>query len=430
MYDGNSPIVSIGKATAAQIDELFAAVAAERDQGVTDPPAGLGQTFITWCAAYRGVTVNHDLAAAQSAHETAGWTSFWASKNNPAGIGVDGTPGKGIVFDSVGAGIEAQVCHLLDYAVGVGQWTAHDPRAGDMPKSSFGSAPTIAGLNGKWATPGVGYGQSIAKLANRLLTMEGSMAAEVPGFEWVPEKTEFGYPKGTRGRNGRTIDRFIQHCTIGTDSLGSLLGENGNSVHLLDHRDGTPRAQMVALADAAWGCGNREYNLRAVNYEHECTGAEMLNPAYWTDSIINNMARIAADVIRLCPGILPDREHVIGHGDVPDQDHTDPGPVFPWDRYIAAIQRELGGAMPDPSVRYFPETNHSVGHGFLDYWQRFGDDITSIEVFGYPLTEEITEDGQTCQYFERAVFEYHPENPPEHSILLRRLGADALDNAA
>jgi hypothetical protein len=26
------------------------------------------------------------------------------------------------------------------------------------------------------------------------------------------------------------------------------------------------------------------------------------------------------------------------------------------------------------------------------------------------------------QYFERAVFEYHPNNPPEYQVLLQRLG--------
>jgi len=52
-----------------------------------------------------------------------------------------------------------------------------------------------------------------------------------------------------------------------------------------------------------------------------------------------------------------------------------------------------------------------------------------VAVFGYPLTEEIQEDGRTVQYFERSVFEYWPENPPEYTVLLRRLGADALEAA-
>lgn len=275
------------------------------------------------------------------------------------------------------------------------------------------------------------YIRAVVADMNRWTIGDAPMAAQIPGFAWVPETAgEYGYPQGTHGRNGVTIDRLIIHCTIGTDSLGHLTGGNGNSVHLLDNRDGTPRAQMVLLEDAAWGAGNRAYNLRGVNYEHECTGAEMRNPAYWTDGIIGNMARNCAAILRhpLCAGILPDREHVIGHGEVPDQDHTDPGPAFPWDRFMAALVGELNGA-GDTSIRYFPETGFHVGHGFLAFWSQFGSDATSVAVFGYPLTEEIQEDGRTVQYFERSVFEYWPENPPEYTVLLRRLGADALEAA-
>ena len=58
--------------------------------------------------------------------------------------------------------------------------------------------------------------------------------------------------------------------------------------------------------------------------------------------------------------------------------------------------------------------------------------------FGYPLSEELTEtleDGKpyTVQYFERARFEYHPENPAPYDVLLgqfgRRIVAALDDNA-
>jgi hypothetical protein len=49
-----------------------------------------------------------------------------------------------------------------------------------------------------------------------------------------------------------------------------------------------------------------------------------------------------------------------------------------------------------------------------------------LPIFGYPLTNERDEDGMTIQYFERAVFEWHPNNPTPYKVLLRRLGADAL----
>jgi hypothetical protein len=41
---------------------------------------------------------------------------------------------------------------------------------------------------------------------------------------------------------------------------------------------------------------------------------------------------------------------------------------------------------------------------------------------------ETNADGDTVltQYFERAVFEHHPNNPVEWQVLLRRMGAEVL----
>jgi murein DD-endopeptidase MepM/ murein hydrolase activator NlpD len=54
---------------------------------------------------------------------------------------------------------------------------------------------------------------------------------------------------------------------------------------------------------------------------------------------------------------------------------------------------------------YFPETRHSLGGSFKRYWDRNG----GLALFGYPISEEISENGFTVQYFERNRFEYHPE---------------------
>src|SRR5438874_3365828 len=62
--------------------------------------------------------------------------------------------------------------------------------------------------------------------------------------------------------------------------------------------------------------------------------------------------------------------------------------------------------------RLFQETGHTVKGRFLSYWQEHG----GLTQQGYPLSEELEDvsdvDGKTytAQYFERAVFEYHPEN--------------------
>ncbi|NNJ09673.1 hypothetical protein EKD04_004985 [Chloroflexales bacterium ZM16-3] len=58
------------------------------------------------------------------------------------------------------------------------------------------------------------------------------------------------------------------------------------------------------------------------------------------------------------------------------------------------------------SVRYFSETGHTLRGTFKSYWDGRG----GLAIFGFPLSEEITEqldDGRnyTVQYFERARFE-------------------------
>jgi polysaccharide biosynthesis protein PslG len=75
------------------------------------------------------------------------------------------------------------------------------------------------------------------------------------------------------------------------------------------------------------------------------------------------------------------------------------------------------------NARYFPETGHNVLFGFKYYWEHNG----GLDQFGFPITEEFDQvsptDGKTykVQFFERAVFEYHPDlagTPWETSLRL------------
>ncbi len=95
-----------------------------------------------------------------------------------------------------------------------------------------------------------------------------------------------------------------------------------------------------------------------------------------------------------------------------------------------------GGTNSDANCQFFAVTRHSVCFGFKDYWAShgldFGDPGTSyresLALFGFPMSEEFTDPdtGFVTQYFERAVFEYHPNNPEPYKVLLKRLGADVL----
>ncbi|HYP40338.1 MAG TPA: multicopper oxidase domain-containing protein [Chloroflexia bacterium] len=83
-----------------------------------------------------------------------------------------------------------------------------------------------------------------------------------------------------------------------------------------------------------------------------------------------------------------------------------------------------GGSAQVETSRTFQETGKTVSGRFLEYWTQNG----GLAQQGFPLSDEFEEkndlDGKTykVQYFERSVFEYHPENKPPYDVLLSQLG--------
>ncbi len=83
--------------------------------------------------------------------------------------------------------------------------------------------------------------------------------------------------------------------------------------------------------------------------------------------------------------------------------------------------------VPGEGSRFFTETGHTVTGLFLKYWSDHG----GLRQQGLPLTEAFIEtneaDGKQylTQYFERARFEYHPEQSnPEFKVLLGLVGKE------
>jgi hypothetical protein len=86
--------------------------------------------------------------------------------------------------------------------------------------------------------------------------------------------------------------------------------------------------------------------------------------------------------------------------------------------------RQAPPPIPGSNSRSFPETGKSMTGIFLKYWQEHG----GLTKQGLHISEEFTEvsdfDGKLylVQYFERAVFDYHPENQSPYNVLLSQLG--------
>ncbi len=186
------------------------------------PASGSAEQAITWLSARaidndnitrivdtyqrigEQVGIDWFLAIAQMAHETGSLTSWWSQppRRNLAGIGVtgasraglpDGAPGpapgpawvwsdrlgrwlEGVSFPSwANDAVPAHLGRLLAYALPAdkGDLTQQSLIAyalgyRSLPASHRGSAPTIVGLNGRWAVPGTDYGQRIMALAEAM----------------------------------------------------------------------------------------------------------------------------------------------------------------------------------------------------------------------------------------------------------------------
>ncbi|HEY0606817.1 MAG TPA: hypothetical protein VGD58_28115, partial [Herpetosiphonaceae bacterium] len=95
-------------------------------------------------------------------------------------------------------------------------------------------------------------------------------------------------------------------------------------------------------------------------------------------------------------------------------------------------QREPKASLQTP--HYYAATGHAIAPQFWDYWRTHGLELgdrgiserEALALFGYPLTEPQMEtnssgDRVLTQWFERARFEYHPNNPAGSRVLLGRL---------
>lgn len=140
------------------------------------------------------------IAVAQMIHETANMSSWWCNRprRNPAGIGVTGEKRinpppvdeshqwtwhdtdqkwyKGISFANWIESATAHVGRLCAYATVPATRTAAQQTLisaalayRTLPANFHGVAPTLEGLNGRWASPGTTYADKIAQIANAMV---------------------------------------------------------------------------------------------------------------------------------------------------------------------------------------------------------------------------------------------------------------------
>ncbi|NBE52181.1 N-acetylmuramoyl-L-alanine amidase [Streptomyces boluensis] len=134
-----------------------------------------------------------------------------------------------------------------------------------------------------------------------------------------------------------TVDRVVIHVTEGSYATAVRVFRDplhaAAAHYLIRGKDGHI-AQMARELDVAFHAGNRSYNERSIGIEHE---GFVDKPETLTDVMYRSSARLTADICARYE-IPVDRKHIIGHNEVPDATHTDPGPHWDWDKYIRLVR--------------------------------------------------------------------------------------------
>lgn len=146
----------------------------------------------------------------------------------------------------------------------------------------------------------------------------------------------------------RKITTIVIHVTDGgslTGNVSWLIDDKSEaSAHYVVSRDGSI-VQLVPLHDIAWHSGNKNVNLHSIGIEHV---GETYDPAGFPAAEYRASAHLVAWLARRY-GIPIDRQHIIGHYQVPDPNHpgefggadhhTDPGPYWKWGYYMRLIRK-------------------------------------------------------------------------------------------
>ncbi|GEC06866.1 N-acetylmuramoyl-L-alanine amidase [Streptomyces spinoverrucosus] len=167
-------------------------------------------------------------------------------------------------------------------------------------------------------------------------------AVDYTGARWVAASSA-NWRRADRP-DDYTIDMVIIHVTQGSfDSAVRVFQDPGHGAasHYIVRKDGHI-AQMIRELDVAYHAGNRDYNERSVGIEH---AGFVDRPQDFTDAMYAASARLTAGICARY-GIPVDREHIIGHVEVPGTDHTDPGEHWDWDRYMKLVRQASSAATP------------------------------------------------------------------------------------
>ncbi|MFI5855390.1 N-acetylmuramoyl-L-alanine amidase [Streptomyces parvulus] len=183
-----------------------------------------------------------------------------------------------------------------------------------------------------------------------------SASADYPPALWNPAYSG----NYTAGRSA-AVTTVVVHVTQGSYAGSISWFQNPSaqvSAHYVVRSSDGQITQSVREGDTAWHA--RSANPHSVGVEHE---GYVSDPAWFTDAMYRSSAALTRHLTDRY-GIPRDRAHIVGHSEVPGNDHTDPGPHWDWAYYMSLVRGDGGGTgtpFPtwgtDVSVRQQPTTD-------------------------------------------------------------------------
>lgn len=148
-----------------------------------------------------------------------------------------------------------------------------------------------------------------------LHTMEGSYEGSIRWATYSRQKRAESFA----ARNGGTVEKWLASSLTFPTAAHYYVSRSGEATQMV------PDEKKAVHAN--------DYNSRSIGIEHEAHAAVNDFPAAM-------MAKSAKMTAALCKkfGIPMDRDHIIGHAEVPGATHTDPGIYFPWTDYIDLVR--------------------------------------------------------------------------------------------
>ncbi|MGP4111455.1 peptidoglycan-binding protein [Streptomyces sp. 4N509B] len=175
----------------------------------------------------------------------------------------------------------------------------------------------------------------------------GTLSTDYGPARWVPADPS-NYTTGRSSAITAVVIHVTQGSYAGAISWMQNPSSDVSSHYVIRSSDGEV-TQMVRERDTAWHA--RGGNAYSVGIEHEGWVDE---PSWFTDAMYRSSAALTRHLADRYD-IPKNRQHIVGHVEVPGNDHTDPGPHWDWSYYM-----QLVGGSNDPAPPQLNFTSYST----------------------------------------------------------------------